>query len=76
MQHQSFFETFFREDGYIPASLVCPVGVAAIFYSMDFITDTHCELVWELASFVVFFSTLVYRVIGLTLPKWYYKNSP
>lgn len=48
-----------------------PVGIAALFYSMHVLKHTPYQLVWEVASFVVFFSTLVHGLTSLSLSKGY-----
>ena len=48
-----------------------PVGVAALFYSMHVLKHTPYPVVWEVASFVVFFSTLVHGLTSLPLSKRY-----
>ncbi len=48
-----------------------PVGVAALFYSMHVLRHTPYQVVWEVSSFVVFFSTLVHGLTSLPLSKGY-----
>ena len=48
-----------------------PIGVAALFYSMHVLRHTPYQVVWEVSSFVVFFSTLVHGLTSLPLAKRY-----
>ena len=51
-----------------------PVGVAALFYSMHVLKNTPYQVVWEVTSFVIFFSTLVHGLTSLTLSRWYARH--
>ena len=48
-----------------------PVGVAALFYSMHVLKNTPYQVVWEVASFMIFFSTLMHGLTSLPLSRWY-----
>ncbi len=48
-----------------------PIGVAALFYTMDVLEKTPYQQVWPIVSFVVFLSTLVHGLTSLPLSRWY-----
>lgn len=48
-----------------------PIGVAALFYTMDVLERTPYQEVWPIVSFVIFLSTLVHGLTSLPLSRWY-----
>ena len=53
-----------------------PVGVAALFYAMHVLKETPYYLVWEVTSFVVFFSTVVHGLTSIPFSRFYAKRQP
>lgn len=48
-----------------------PIGVAALFYTMDVLEKTPYQQVWPIVSFTIFLSTLVHGLTSLPLSRWY-----
>ena len=48
-----------------------PIGVAALFYTMDVLERTPYQQAWPVVSFVIFLSTLVHGLTSLPLSRWY-----
>lgn len=48
-----------------------PIGVAALFYTMDVLEKTPYQEVWPIVSFVIFLSTLIHGLTSLPLSRWY-----
>lgn len=51
-----------------------PIGVAALFYTMDVLERTPYREVWPIVSFIIFLSTLVHGLTSLPLSRWYARH--
>ena len=48
-----------------------PIGVAALFYAMHVLKETPYQVVWEVSSFVIFFSTLIHGLTSIPFSRLY-----
>ena len=48
-----------------------PIGVAALFYTMEVLEKTPYQQVWPIVSFIIFLSTLIHGLTSLPLSRWY-----
>ncbi len=52
-----------------------PIGIGALFYAMLVLKETPYQVVWEISSFVIFFSTVVHGLTSIPFSRLYAKGA-